>query len=380
MYGPVFSVEYLLSKFAESVTVSRPLSGEVLYYSNKLTEANGTVSVTMGEIRAGVGNPIIGVIPSDANATVEITDQTLSLAMRAYQTGGLHGYGAPVLVCKDVTIAPGGAQISISNEDQGTPVAGPGFDKPYAYVQEIGENSTILGDGTPKEITVSTVSSTVDGIYVPQHSYKVWYWVNKPTAEYTTILANIDPSVVNVRLVYPVYSNVKEDGTGSRIGSLIVIYPYLKLNANAGVNGNSSSNMTTSVSGTAISYEDATVKAGCGACQDESSALVHYIYVACDGGVELIQGLVFIGGTLELGINDSEKLNVYLVVNGNLVEPDPAFMSYEVTESLTGLSIGSTSGIVTSGETEGDGEVSATYTNGTTTFTCPVNVTVESGK
>ena len=380
MYGPVFSVEYLLSKFAESVTVSRPLSGEVLYYSNKLTEANGTVSVTMGEIRAGVGNPIIGVIPSDANATVEITDQTLSLAMRAYQTGGLHGYGAPVLVCWDVTVAPGGTSITIGNDHHGTPVAGPGFDAPYAYVQEIGEKSTILSTGVPHAIVQAAGSFTVDGVFIPQHSYKVWYWVNEPTAEYTTILANIDPSVVNVRLVYPVYSNVKEDGTGSRIGSLVVIYPYLKLNANAGVNGNSSSNMTTSVSGTAISYEDATVKAGCNTCSDEASSLVHYIYVACEGGEELIQGLVFLGGTLELGINDSEKLKVYLVVNGNLVEPDPAFMEYEVTGSLTGLAIDSTTGVVTSGETEGDGEVTATYTNGNTTFTCPVNVTVESGK
>lgn len=375
MYGPVFSVEYLLSKFAESVTVSRPLTGEVLYYSNKLTEANGTVSVTMGEIRAGVGNPIIGVIPSDANATVEITDQTLSLAMRAYQTGGLHGYGAPVLVCVDVEVADGSTSIGFANEDNGTPVAGVGFDKPYAYVQKIGEKSTIFSDGTPHEINVGTTDSSVSGTFLPG-SYKVWYWVDSPTAEYTTILANIDPSVVNVRLVYPVYSNVKEDGSGTRIGSLIVIYPYLKLNANAGVNGNSSGNMTTSVSGTAISYEDATVKAGCGACQNESSALVHYIYAACDGGENLIQGLVFPEGTLYVDESDEKQIKVYLVVNGNLVVPDPVKMTYTVTQSLTGLSVGS-NGVVSAGSTTGSAEVRATYEAASgNNYNCFVNVTV----
>ena len=375
MYGPVFSVEYLLSKFAESVTVSRPLSGEVLYYSNKLTEANGTVSVTMGEIRAGVGNPIIGVIPSDANATVEITDQTLSLAMRAYQTGGLHGYGAPVLVCVDVEVADGSASIGFENEDNGTPVAGIGFDKPYAYVQKIGAKSTIFSDGTPHEITVGSTSSSVAGTFLPG-SYKVWYWVDSPTAEYTTILSDIDPNVVNVRLVYPVYSNVKEDGSGTRIGSLIVIYPYLKLNANAGVNGNSSGNMTTSVSGTAISYEDATVKAGCGACQNESSALVHYIYAACDGGENLIQGLVFPEGTLNVDESEEKQIKVYLVVNGNLVEPDPVRMAYTVTQSLTGLSVG-TNGIVSAGSTTGNAEVRATYEAASgNTYNCFVNVIV----
>ena len=141
MYGPIFSTEYMLSKFAESVTVSRPLTGEVLYYSNKLTEANGTVSVTMGEIRGGVGNPIIGVIPSDGNASVEITDQNLSLAMRAYQTGGLHGYGAPTLVCADITAAEG--KLAIDTSVNGTPVAGQGFSEAFAYVQKIGEKATI---------------------------------------------------------------------------------------------------------------------------------------------------------------------------------------------------------------------------------------------
>lgn len=371
MYGPLFASEYLLSKFAESVTVSRPITGEILYYSNKLTEANGTVSVTMGEIRGGVGNPIIGVIPSDGNASVEITDQTLSLAMRAYQTGGLHGYGAPTLVCADIVAAEG--TLTIDPAVNGTPVAGQGFGEAFAYVQKIGAKATITGDGIPYAIDAN---NALTGVTVTNgDTYKVWYWVNAAGTEFATILADIDPSVVNVRLVYPVYSNVKEDGTGSRIGSLVVVYPFLKLNANAGVNGNNSSNVTTSVSGMAISYEDATVQAGCGSCSETSGALVHYLYVACDGGADKIEGLVYVGGSVSLPKSSSKQLQFYLVVNGNLVKPDPAYMSYAMSTSISGTSV-SSSGLLTSGTTAGDGEATGTYTNGTTSFACPVNVTV----
>lgn len=371
MFGPVFSAEYMLSKFAESVTVSRPLTGEVLYYSNKLTEANGSVSVTMGEIRGGVGNPIIGVIPSDGNASVEITDQNLSLAMRAYQTGGLHGYGAPTLVCADITAAEG--KLAIDTSVNGTPVAGQGFSEAFAYVQKIGEKSTITGDGVPYAINSNneiTGASVTNG-----DKYKVWYWVNAATTEYVTILSNIDPNVVNCRLVYPVYSNVKEDGTGTRIGSLVVVYPYLKLNANAGINGNNSSNVTTSVSGMAISFEDATVQEGCGSCADNSAELVHYLYVACDGGDDKIEGLVYVGGSVSLPKSTSTQLQFYLVVNGNLVKPDPAYMTYAMSTSITGTTV-SSAGVLSAGSTAGSGEVTGTYTKGTTSYACPVNVTV----
>lgn len=375
MFGPRFSMEYMISKFAESVTVSRPLSGEVLYYSNKLTEATGTTSVAMGEIRAGVGNPIVAVISSDSNATLEITDVNLSLAMRAYQTGGLHGYGAPTLVCDDITAS--GGVLDINPSKYGTPVAGQGFSEAFAYVQEIGEQSTISGDGVPYGInSLNTVEgfSAVDG-----KTYKVWYWVNAATTEYATVLANIDPTVVNVRLVYPVYSNVKEDGTGSRIGSLVVVYPFLKLNGSAGITGNGSSNATTSISGTAISFEESIVKAGCGACSDGSADLVHYLYVPCDNSGANIQGMYLLGGVFTVAPKQSAKVPFMLMVNGYPVEPDPAYMSYTTEGQLpSGTTFDSTTGIVSAGAIEGSFTVNATYAvGGQTLATCEGDVAVE---
>jgi hypothetical protein len=373
MFGPRFSVEYYLSKFVESATISRPMTGEILAYSNKLSEANGTTSVTMGEIRAGVGNPIVGVIPSDSNAAVEVTDVSLSLPIRAYQTGGKHGFGAPTLVCADITGVEG--KLTIDASAQGTPVAGQGFASAFAYVQTIGESSTILGDGIPYAIDANGV---VTGFSATNGTkYKVWYWVQAATTEYTTILANMDPNVVNLRLVYPVYSNVKEDGTGTRIGSLVVIYPFLKLNGTAGINGNGSSNATTSISGTAISYEQAIVSEGCEACTDNSAELVHYLYVPCDGGADKIEGLFLVGGSVEVPANSTAKLNYQLMVNGNPVTPDPALMSYVAASAPSGTSV-SNAGVVTAGSTTGDFTVTATYTLGNQTWDCPVSVSIVS--
>lgn len=372
MYGAVFSREYYLSKFVESITVSRPMSGEVLYYSNKLSEANLSTSVTLGEIRAGVGNPIIGIIPSDSNLTVEITDQNLDLAIRAYQTGGLHGYGAPTRVCQDVEATD--AILGIDPSVYGAPVAGQGMTEALCYVQTVGAESTIVSDGMPYQISAD---GTVTGFDATRGTtYKVWYWANLPTTEYTTILADMDPSVVSVRFVYPVYSNLKEDGTGTRIGSLEVVVPFMKFGGNAGINGNGSSNVNTTISGQAIAYQNPIVQAGCGSCTDASAALAHYLYVPCSGGTDSIQGLFYLGGYVEVGPNSTKQLEFMLMVNGNPVKPDNALMSYQAVGAPTGTSV-SSGGLITAGATEGEFEIVGTYEINRTQWTCPINASVE---
>ena len=372
MYGAVFSREYYLSKFVESITVSRPMTGEILYYSNKLSEANLSTSVTLGEIRAGVGNPIIGIIPSDSNLTVEITDQNLDLAIRAYQAGGLHGYGAPTRVCQDVTAS--GATLTVDTSLYGAPVAGQGMTEPLCYVQTVGEASTVQSDGMPYQI--GSNGQIVGFSATSGTTYKVWYWAFRPDTEYTTILANIDPSVVSVRFVYPVYSNLKEAGTGTRIGSLEVVVPFMKFGGNAGINGNGSSNVNTTISGTAIAFQNPVVEAGCGACTDASAALAHYLYVPCGNGASAIQGLFYLGGSVEVGKNSTKQLDFMLMVNGNPVRPEASQMSYETEGTVpTGSSV-SAAGLLTTGSGAGSFDVVGTYSYGDQSWSCPVEVTV----
>lgn len=366
-----FNYKHLYVKFTEEVTLSDPATGEVWYYSDKPTDSAVNTSVNLGEIRAGVGNPIVAIITTDTNVTVDITAADFNLAMRAYQSGGAHGYGAPTLVCSDVTAT--GTSISIP-ETAGTPVAGQGFSEAFAYVQTVGAASSVSGDGTPYAIGSGGV---IDGfVSTPGTTYKVWYWIDKATTEYVRMSSKFDPAIANCRLVQPVFAN--ESGTpgktDTQVGKLITIIPYLKLGGNAGVTGSSSQNSTTSVSGTAIAYDSAVVSAGCGDCGEAGSDLAYYLYVPCDDA-GMIDGIVFVGGSVSVAKNSTTQLQPYLVVGGSLVKPDPAFMSYEFTTAISGSSV-SAAGVLSAGSTAGSGEITATYDDGSNEVSCPLNVTV----
>lgn len=366
-----FTDKYLYVKFTKEVMLSNPANGEIVYHTTKPTDSAVNTSVNLGEIRAGVSNPIVAIIPSDTNVTVDITAADFNLAMRAYQSGGNHGYGAPTLVCQDVVASSTTLTIP---DTLGTPVKGQGYDSVFAWVQTVGSGSSLISDGTP--YAVDSSRNVTGFTATASTTYKVWYFVNKATTEYATMTSQFDPAVLNCRIVQPVFANESgsASNTDTQVGELITVVPYLKLGGNAGVTGSSSSNSTTSVSGTAIAYEDAVIQAGCSACSESASDLAYYLFVPCDD-TGMIDGLVYIGGSVTMPKSSTYQLQPYLVVNGSLVKPDPAFMTYTVSTTVTGMSV-SNAGVVTSGSTAGDGEITATFNNGTTTLTCPINVTV----
>lgn len=363
MYAMRFTDPYLWVKFAESITVSNPATGEIDYYSNKPTDTNLNPSLNQGEIRAGVSNPIVATIPSDVNVTFEANTADFNLAMRALQVGGLHGFGAPTFGCYDYTAATSG-EVVLESSWRGTPVAGQGYDSVFCYVQEVGSGSQVRVDGNPYQLgddkTILGFAATAG------KTYKIWYWVSEPSTEYVKALANMDPAVRRVEVVQPVYANESgsADNTGTRIGSLVTIIPYLKLNGSGGVSGNNSSNSTTSISGMALAYDEAVVQAGCGACGDASSTLYDMLFVPCEGSGN-IQGLTVVGGLVTVAPGETKQIEAWLVVNGSLVKPDPAFLTFEGT--LSGGNVAVT-GIITAPSTETEGNFTATYSKGGETF------------
>lgn len=365
----------IYTKFTNRVTVSNPANGNVWYQTDVASDSAINTSMTMGEQRGGVGNPIIVIIPSDSNATAEITTPDFNLRMRALQTGGDYGFGAPTRICADVPAT--GETLSVDLSKYGTPVAGLGYKDIFCYVQTIGEESSITTDGQTYPIDPAT--GEVSGFAAESgKTYKVWFWINKASTEYVTLRANFDPNVVHLEIEQPVYANEPgaADKTGTEIGTLITIVPYLKLAGNGGVTGSSSNLSTTSVSGTAIAFKDATVKAGCGSCNEASSALVHYLFVPCDDS-GLYDGLYVLGGGITVETGESEKINVKLQMGGVAsVDPDPEFMSYEVS-GPSGTTV-SDNGVVTAGSTAGSGTITATYDDGTNELSATIPLTVVS--
>lgn len=369
-----FTDPRLYLKGTSSVICKDVVTGNILYFSNKFQTGNVTTGNTMGEIRAGLGNPVAATIPTDGNVGVEFNAADFNMWAKSAQTGAKLNYNAPAITCQNVTAESTELTIDLT---AGTPVAELGFSDIHCYVQEVGASAPIASYGAaypinPADGKIGTFEAEIG------KTYKVWYFVNMASAQLATIGSNIDPKVVHFTAEMAVYSNntgAQNDGT--RVGSLYVIIPRLKLGGNGGVNGDQTNNDTTSLSGTAIVHDNDIISESCSACEQTDNVLAYYLYVPC-ASATAVTGLALIGGVISLPVSTTAKANFKAVMpDGSLVTPDNALMSYALDGAPTGTTV-STDGVITAGATAGDCEITATYTEGTDTFTCTANVSVTS--
>lgn len=370
-----FTDKSLFLKGVGNVILTDPDTGDILYQSKSFNAGSVSTSVNMNEIRAGLGNPVVATLPSDASLTVEFTAVDFSLFEKAAQVGAALTYGAPVPVAQ--TIKATGASLTIDVTD-GVPAPQLGFSDAVCYIQPVGAASPIIRDGTAYPISeagvISGFTATVD------QEYKVWYFVQKATAHKATIGSLMDPKIVHFSASFAVYANVGGSAnSGTRVGWLYVTVPKLKMQANANISGDQTNADTTVISGMALSEDDQVVSATTDLCGDVSNPLAYYVYSPCSDA-EIVQGIAVVGGLVSLPISSVKQIPVYLVMPDNtLVKPTSYSTGFTYTGSglPTGTSV-STAGVVSSGTTAGDGEVEISWTDGENTFTCPVNVEVTS--
>lgn len=367
-----FTDKRLFVKGTGNAILTDPATGKIVYQSDQFTSGSITTGVTLGEIRAGLGNPIVALLPTDANLTVEFTAADFSLYEKAAQVGAEITYGAPVPVAQTVTATGTSLTIDVSG---GAPVAALGFDKAYCQVQVVGSSSALLVDGQAYEISPT---GAVSGFTAANGTtYKVWYYVRKVTAQKATIGTLMDPKVLHFTVSLPVYSSVSGTAnSGTRVGWLYITVPSLKLQANANITGDQTNPDTTVITGQAISVSESVVTANTDLCGEVGNDLAYYVYSPCDDS-EVVQGLVVVGGIVSLKRSSSKQIPVYFVMPDNSLAA-PTNYSSGFTYSLSGLSGSSVSasGVITAGTTTGDGEASVTYTDGVNTFSLPVNVSV----
>lgn len=351
-----------------------PCTMDVVFSSNAFQTGNITTSVNMGEIRGGMGNGIVAMLPQDSALNVEFTAADFSLAAKAAQLGATVAYGAPVDECQVVTAS--GTSISIDVAD-GAPVAPAGSASAICYVQEVGVAGTVAATGKAYPITAA---GAVQGfIATSGKQYKVHYFVTNPTAQIASISSLFDPAVRYFKAQMPVFSKegCSGENEGTRVGWLYITVPRLKLGGNGGVVGDATNADTTSISGQALSYDESVVSAACSDC--EASQYAYYVYVP-DNGAAVIMGLAVIGGLVEVPASGTAQIPVRFVMeNGQLVAPASYATGFTYTASgqPTGTTV-SNAGVVSAGATSGDFEVAVSYNNDGETLTCPVNVSVVS--
>ena len=347
--------------------------GSVKFWSDKYQEGNTTFSASEMVLNGGVGNGPAIILYNDPNISVAFTAADYNEYVRALSTGAVFGFGAPVESCQTVTAT--GTSISI-DVNSGTPVAGPGMNGVYCYVQEVGAASPVATGGVAYEVNPST--GAISGFTATNGKvYLVTYYVTQANASMTTYTSDFNGDVV--RFVYrrPIYTNFKpENNSGDLYGWQIDVIPYLKLNpSTASTSGSQSSFSTTVINGRAIVYEEAVIANGCDDCNLTGAPLMYSIIAPCDtaGGIEGIVGVL--GGAVTVAVGATYQLNPAVVVNGRLGYNVPV-SEFTFSSSATGkATVGQHTGVVT-GVASGDSVISITYQVGDKTFTDSVDVTV----
>lgn len=347
-------------------------TGDIKYFSDKFQTGNLATSVTAGEIRAGLGNGIAAIIPSDSALNVEFTAADFNLFAKMAQVGGTLNYNAPAMTCQVVEAEGTSLKVDVT---EGVPVAQLGFSEVRCYVQEVGAASPIGVYGTAYPISAG--GEVMEFTATAGKKYKVWFCVNKASAQVGTVPSFIDPAVYHFTAQMAVYTNKTggDRNSGTRTGWLYVIVPSLKLGGTGGgVVGDQSNNDTTSISGQAIISDSDVISETCEDCGG-GNVYAYYVYVP-DDAAEAIAGLAIVGGVISLTAGTTAQVPVKFVMqNGELVTPNYPDLTYEMTTAIAGTTV-SNAGVITAGTTAGDGELKITYSGGKEPVTVVANVSV----
>lgn len=358
-----------------NVIVSDVDTGDILYQTNKTSVGSITTSTNLNEVRAGLGNPIAVMMPSDSGITVDFDAADFSLWAKSAQVGAAFSYAAPVPKCRVVTAASADS-LTIDVSD-GVPVAKLGKSTPVCYIQEVGTQSFMMIDGTSYPISATGEVTLGEKTLVVGKQYKVWYDVQNTSAQVAKIASLIDPKVVRFEAQMAVFANTSGgDRQGTRVGWLYVTIPYLKMNGEATVSGDQSQNDVTKISGQAIAYDESVVSSVCSDC--ETSTLAYYVY-APDNAAQDIEGIAVMGGQVDVAKSSTAQIPVVFVMkNGSTVAPTSYKngFTYTVTTASADVTV-SDAGVVQAGTTSGDYEVSVKYAaEDGSEYTCTVDVHV----
>lgn len=306
---------YLYLKGTCEVTVKRPSDGQIVFQSSKVATNNFTSSVDMGEIRAGLGNPIAIQLPSNAAVNLELTTADFSMQARAMQVGTEVAYNAIVPVCASVTAS--GATLSLP--EGAAPVAFYGDAEAYAYVNFAG------ADDPGKAYLISDEGEIEGFTAVSGTTYNVIYYENRADAQYFAISSMIAPGVYSVYAKMAVFSTegTNANNRGSQVGWASYVIPRMQFGGDVATSGSQTDPATTTLSGTALSYEQAVEAGACVDCNFPNLAYMIYEPLTFNGN-NAIAALAVIGGDIDLvvGAGNAKVIPVkYVMANNTVVQP-----------------------------------------------------------
>lgn len=348
---------YLYVKGTCAVNVSDVASGNVLFASSKIMNNALTTSVDMGEIRAGLGNPIAIQLPSNAAVNLELSTADFNMMGRSMQLGASLKYNGIRPVCTTITAS----SATLALPEGALPVANYGYDTAFAYVNYAGASDF----GTAYPINES---NQIEGFVAASGTvYNVTYFERQANAQELAISGSFAPGIYHVSTQLAVYST--EGGNtgnrGSQVGWLYIYIPRMQFAGNAETNGNQTDPATTILSGTALAYNETAE-----ACTDCSFPMLAYmVYVPFSTSGNGLAGMAVVGGGVSVKVNASAVLPVkYVMADNTLVQPAYSKLTFTLADDtkasitggvVTGLAQGTTAVTIT---TSDDNTISTTAT------------------
>lgn len=345
------------------------VTGDLLYWTNKLKTGNTSTSMNDGAIEGGIGNRLLANIPDTVRLTGTFEAADFSLEARGLQMGSTVQYNAKTLVRRKITAD--GNTLTLPEGD--TPA--PGFGQPsdaetyYCYVGDDGVNYGV--DPKTRKIQGFTAKSG--------QTYCVQFYTNIFNAEQLAIPANFSPTVAYLVTKTPVYS---ENGTSAKnsslAGYLYGYYPRVQFaGGDAGNNGSQTEASTTSLNFTALAYDDLTDDV-CTDCNSEDSVYGYLTYVPCGDDFSAVSALAIVGDIVTVKQGETAQVPVFYVMsNGQILTPDYADLTFAVAEDGGSYAkVGEHTGVIT-GSSAGSTTITVTVT-AKPTLTATANVTVTS--
>ena len=342
------------------------VTGDFIGYSNKIDTSNFTSSVNAGEIRAGLGAPIVINIPDSATFQGEVTATDFSLEARQLATGGTLKYNGTVPVMENITANDTKLKVT------GNPVADYGeASDAETYACYVGSDGVNYG--------VNPVSKEVQGFTARVgQTYCVRYFVEMASAQELTIPTQFNPTVARVTVKMADYGAQGGNAmNGSRIGNLYIHIPRAQfINGDVGVNGSQTEAATTPWSFQALAYDEADVT--CSECAADNSNLGYIVFAPCgtDGATSAIKALAIVGGIIKVKESETAQTPVFYVMdNGQIVTPNYADLTFTVAaDGGSYAKVGEHTGII-NGTSAGSTTITVTVT-AKPTLTATANVTV----
>lgn len=228
--------------------------------------------------------------------------------------GGELTYNGIIPVLETVTAS--GADLTVSQ----TPVAPYGTDTVYGFVDKSGIAYEIDADTRKVKNFAATNGET----------YCVRYFVRAASAHQLRIDSVFEPNIEICMIRMPLYTTQGQGSTqGMKWGDRYIWIPRMQFKGEAPVKGDQTDADVDTLSGSALPYEEAAAE---GVCVDEASfALAYMVDMPASGPWTGFEGLVMVGGYMEMQVGQSASIPVkYVMQDGTLAQPDYSLLRYEV--------------------------------------------------